>query len=926
MPQGRKKTAVQLYEEDQSKRRPPIPRLTAVEMYERDQRRQPATPPTPQPQEGGFFQNIATGFKGTAAKTAKTGLTLAEAVEAARNGYYEPIKQLGELYGRGTLAAATSLFGEAGQYSPEFGGPTASNEEIAATLEQAKRKQGQAIAQVKGAQEARQSTNPAFQAVNSAVKSYEEEAARNPSFSNKVARFIGGAPIEAAIYAPAMLSGAGLPGIAATAAIESAGEPENAALNVALASALPPVLEGAGKLITPILRRIRAGKTVAAAVKDVPVTPEAAPVVQNAIQQFEEAVQRINAAKLTPKQKAAELESAIQTIGREAEAGAAPTATESMVQSGYPRNMQAPLMRMPGEPLGTVTGMQGEAVPPSAAGVRGPANVAAMEAGPPPLSAEFGTPEFSVKAAPDLPYTETLGPSLESAAFDIGGAAAESQTPSTGRYIGQGIRAASSGLRTFKTAIDLSAPLQQGAVLSTAHPLKAAGSFVKMLRSLKKTQSEAIDKEILADPGLAFAKENKIPLFIATGAEPEEMYALKLLNKVPGIKHSERTYRTYLDTLRLSVWNGYLKSLEAAGYSVENNPKAFRQAAEFINIATGRGAIKEGGKIAKAMALGGDVLFAPRNLVAKFQLLDPLRYATLAPGARQLVLKDASIAFGGMLGTALLLKQAGFDVGLNPLNDNFMQAKLGNTRYDLTAGVGTQVKFLARMLAGTYRSATGEGNLPGKDVLSVGSSFARGKLAPVPGLVYDYAQGSDIKGKKMKDKSALDIGLDYIAPMIAADLVEGYKDSGVEGAAKTAPSFFGARVSTYPDRAKADYLQTPPELRAEQKRLGRKAVFLNPKRARQEGETDETPEQFAKRKATTDEIFSKYGAKLVSSRQYQSAPKNIQDAAMDYLERRAKAVVQDGRTAAAPGLLSPGAIIGNAIASENRKKYKKRAK
>ncbi len=71
-------------------------------------------------------------------------------------------------------------------------------------------------------------------------------------------------------------------------------------------------------------------------------------------------------------------------------------------------------MRMPGEPLGTVTGA--ETIPGSAprqAAMRGPTTAAAMDAGPPPIGAELEAPSFGVREAPDLPYTETKGPRLD---------------------------------------------------------------------------------------------------------------------------------------------------------------------------------------------------------------------------------------------------------------------------------------------------------------------------------------------------------------------------------------------------------------------------------------------------------------------------------------------------------------------------------
>src|SRR5262249_11227168 len=161
----------------------------------------------------------------------------------------------------------------------------------------------------------------------------------------------------------------------------------------------------------------------------------------------------------------------------------------------------------------------------------------------------------------------------------------------------------------------------------------------------------------------------------------------RALNRVPGIGASERTFRTYMDVLRLSVWKAHVDSLTADGYNPVNQPRQFKQVADAINIFGGRGALKRGGMMDKAMGLAGALDFAPRNLVVKFPFMAPVRYATLAPGARKVVLRDLSINLGAMIGTAALLKASGVPVGLTPWEDDFMQARFGNHRFDLSFGL-----------------------------------------------------------------------------------------------------------------------------------------------------------------------------------------------------------------------------------------------
>jgi hypothetical protein len=503
---------------------------------------------------------------------------------------------------------------------------------------------------------------------------------------------------------------------------------------------------------------------------------------------------------------------------------------------------------------------------------------------------------------------------------------ADIEGASLGKAIGNILRTGAQGIRTVKTAFDLSAPLGQATFLTIPHPLKSARSFGQMLRSLSRAQSDAIDAEIAFHPLRKLGEE--AGLYLATSAKlkgdasgGEEAFMVRGLNRVPGIGASERTYRTYLDTLRMSVWEGYVKSLQADGHTWESNPKAYRDAAAGINIASGRGSIKKGGKIEKAMDLGGDILFSPRNFVAKFQRLDPVRYAALAPGARKLVLRDALTTFGVMLGTAAMLKARGANVSLNPEDDNFMMARLGDTRYDLTVGAKTQVQFLARMAMGIYRKQTGEGNLPYKDPISVASNFMRNQLAPGLSLAIDAVKGEDFKGEKFSDKSAGKIAREAIAPMMVEDFYEAYEKEGKAGVAKTLPAILGARVNTYPDKAKADWVNTPPEMRAEQKKSDETRTFLSPKRGEAGNKADdETPSQFATRKAVVDEWTTKYGKDLVGSQAYKSATAEEQRAARDYLERTITGQSDEKRPSLY--LLNPASILATVRGSIRDKKRK----
>ena len=166
------------------------------------------------------------------------------------------------------------------------------------------------------------------------------------------------------------------------------------------------------------------------------------------------------------------------------------------------------------------------------------------------------------------------------------------------------------------------------------------------------------------------------------------------------------------------------------------------------------------------------------------------------------------------------------------------------------------------------------------------------------------------------------IAWETAAPLLWRDLVEAYQEEGLKGVAESSPAIFGARVNTYPDRARAEWLDTPKELREEQKRAGEPRTFLEPRRARRPNEKDETPGQFAARRALASEWTTKYGMQLVSSDVYKSATADEKKAAHEYLKRTISSQSHERR----PNLelFHPGHIIEAVRESERRRREQER--
>lgn len=179
-------------------------------------------------------------------------LALSEAVGSAAVGDFRPLGQMTELAGRGAVRAAGYL---------AAGAPADPR-----------------IAEIQAQQAARRANQPGFEQVRIAREQLTREAAANSSFSNRAARFLGGAVVGAGpVLATGVLTGGSAPAVALTAAAQSAGQPENLALNVGAAVLPIPV----GQAGAAILRRLRGARGAAAGAEIGQAVEEAAGATAN---------------------------------------------------------------------------------------------------------------------------------------------------------------------------------------------------------------------------------------------------------------------------------------------------------------------------------------------------------------------------------------------------------------------------------------------------------------------------------------------------------------------------------------------------------------------------------------------------------------------------------------------------------------------
>lgn len=357
--------------------------------------------------------------------------------------------------------------------------------------------------------------------------------------------------------------------------------------------------------------------------------------------------------------------------------------------------------------------------------------------------------------------------------------------------------------RTVMSSFDLSAPFRQGIGLVHKKEFwEGLPGMVKQFGSEEAFQANKAHIDSLPTRDLM----DKAGLFLAGhGKQSEEAYlGAEKVAKIPVLGHiveaSERSYNGFLNRLRADTFNNLVEQGRAAGIDYDKDVKALKDLGNFINTSTGRGKIplgKNGDAAAPALAA---VLYSPRLISSRLQMLNPLYYMSLAPQARKEAIKSL-LAVTGFATTAMGLgKAAGADVEIDPRSSDFGKIKIGNTRYDPGGGFLQYLRLGAELASGERKTSGGEIQKLGEKYGSPTqwdaiSSFVRSKLAPVPGTAIDLVQGKDVTGQPVSPVSKI---TSLFTPMLLRDMYEVQQNDGTgQMAASALPAALGIGISSY---------------------------------------------------------------------------------------------------------------------------------
>lgn len=390
--------------------------------------------------------------------------------------------------------------------------------------------------------------------------------------------------------------------------------------------------------------------------------------------------------------------------------------------------------------------------------------------------------------------------------------------------------------RSLQSSID--APLgRQGLFYSVTHPIETARYTVpatyRGYRAFKRGDFERHITDLQAHPDYKLAKEAGLDLPVVTGESErlgaaEEDFSSAWGEKLPHVRVSEQGFTLGMNTQRLQAFSRYADLGRAEGYTLENNPEFFKQAAEFVNAATGRGNM--GDKLKKATAVTNLIFYSGRLQVSRVQLINnlfnPIHYIPEGkaeflggkrydPVMRKIAAKETIRLAVGMALVYGTLKAAGASVTLNPNDPDFGKVRIGKTHYDVTGGNAGLVRVAYQAIATAMAAQGGEKVRRDESFGEITKKFIRSKLAPVPGAIWNVGDAKDFVGKPANFKVKLgtkqdridtlqqNILIKLIEPMIVDDITDAAIEDGWLGVAKTLPALSGLGVSTYQPKAKA---------------------------------------------------------------------------------------------------------------------------
>jgi len=288
-----------------------------------------------------------------------------------------------------------------------------------------------------------------------------------------------------------------------------------------------------------------------------------------------------------------------------------------------------------------------------------------------------------------------------------------------------------------------------------------AKSFKDIGQVLKKGGAKG-DAIIDATKAEIYSRKNYLKGYYEKGRKldvgvKEEEFPTSFPSKIPVFgrffKAAETAYEAGAMRLRADVADAMYKMAGKVGRDLESK-KEVGDINELVNSMTGRGGLPAG---EKWQELTNKAFFSVKFLKANLNTLtspvallkEPTSFAKQQ--AAKNLLSVVSV-IGSILGIAKSIDPD--SVNFDPRSTNFGKIKIGNTRFDITGGMGSIVTLASRMLTQASTSSVtgkitklgkGYGTPSGMDVLW---NFIENKFSPIASVISDLIEQETFEGDK----------------------------------------------------------------------------------------------------------------------------------------------------------------------------------
>lgn len=332
-----------------------------------------------------------------------------------------------------------------------------------------------------------------------------------------------------------------------------------------------------------------------------------------------------------------------------------------------------------------------------------------------------------------------------------------------GRALLEGVSFVGGLAKSLKATLDFSVILRQGLKTAFTHPvIWAKNSFLSFVDAVRTLGGKEVMDEVLAD---VYSRPNALNgMYKKEGLDlgnTEEAFPSSLPEKIPIagriFKASEVAYKAWQYRTRADVFDLLYDTAQKSG--AETNGLG-----RMVNSLTGRGHL---GKAEPIAGFVNNVFFSPRFLKSNIDLLTMHAFdRDMSPFVRKQAAMNLVKVIGGLAVVYGISRALDPDsVELNPNSSDFGKIKVGDTRFDPSAGNAALVTLASRLLTQETKSSS-TGKVTKLDTGKFGAptsggvllDFTEGKLAPMVSTLIALRKGSDFNNKPVNVTSLEGVG------------------------------------------------------------------------------------------------------------------------------------------------------------------------